>query len=381
MTERSRPWGGTTIGDAGPYSDDNWMRVWAAFMSPDRATDGVFEGQLSELNETGAVSPSIVNSGRAVVDGSWYESDANVSLVIPTPAANPRIDRIVLRKDFALQTVRVTRIQGTEAASPTAPAITQAAGVTWDLPLYQIFITVGGAITQHVDERIFIGGHTPTEISAGFVFFQDEFILGNLAPSNIDGRPWGHWFTENDDVNDRGRLNNTPGTATGGDLGVVQLFDGAGTGGGFIAFRTNNIFRAAFRGRFIFRVANPASNANLRVRWGFFSAIPTEVAPNPADGVYFRIDGVGNIFAVTRAGAAETATDVGAASGAYRDFEIRRGGFADTFLIDGVIVAIHTTNRPAVNLMAALVNAFTAAALNVFGIESDWVKFIMNLRN
>lgn len=119
------------------------------------ATEGVLYGVGNNLAVTGASSPVAVNTGSALVYGIWYENDASVNVTIPTPASNPRIDRVVLRASWSAQTVRITRIAGTEAASPTAPALTQVANTTWDIPLYQVRITTGGVITL-TDERTYI---------------------------------------------------------------------------------------------------------------------------------------------------------------------------------------------------------------------------------
>jgi hypothetical protein len=82
--------------------------------------------------------------GAALVQGIAYLSDATEVI---TPAANasgnPRIDTIVVRADYALQTCRLTLIQGTPAASPSAPALTQNAGVMWDIPIADILLANG----------------------------------------------------------------------------------------------------------------------------------------------------------------------------------------------------------------------------------------------
>lgn len=102
--------------------------------------------------------------------GGWYDSDANVTHTITTPGAGTsRIDRIVLRKDWAAQTVRQFLIVGTAAGSPTSPALVQSAGVTWDVPLYAVTITDAGVITV-ADEREGLAGSiggTPTQIDIG----------------------------------------------------------------------------------------------------------------------------------------------------------------------------------------------------------------------
>jgi hypothetical protein len=52
---------------------------------------------------------------------------------------------VVLRVAWAAQTVRITRIAGTEGAG--LPALTQTPGTTYDVPLASASITTGGAIT------------------------------------------------------------------------------------------------------------------------------------------------------------------------------------------------------------------------------------------
>lgn len=154
MTERSYYWGGTTVGDASlaPYDNDEFTDIWRKLFLHDRTAQGVIKSNLNELAVSGAGSPVTVATGAAVVDGNFYENDGNPTVAIPTPAASTRIDRIVLRKDFSAQTVRITRIAGVEGAG--APSLTQSDGVTWDIPLYQVSITTGGAITL-TDERIY----------------------------------------------------------------------------------------------------------------------------------------------------------------------------------------------------------------------------------
>lgn len=163
MTERSRFWGGTTIGDAtvAPYDAETefaqvLMSVAGANEVPTHRSL-VFRDELNELAVTGGASPVAVATGRAIVYGTWYENDALVSVTIPTPGAATRIDRIVVRKDWVAQTTRITRIAGTEGAG--VPAMTQVAGTTWDMPLFQVSITTGGVITLTDERNIFPRSH------------------------------------------------------------------------------------------------------------------------------------------------------------------------------------------------------------------------------
>lgn len=162
MTEISRPWGGTATGDKGPYSDDNWTDAWSGLFARTGANVGVLRGAANELAVTSSGDNAIsVNTGEALVDGTWYQSDAATAVTPSIPSANPRIDRIVLRKSWSAQTVRVTRIGGTEAGSPSAPALVQTDGTTWDTPLAQYQIATGaGAISSLTDQREFV--HDPT---------------------------------------------------------------------------------------------------------------------------------------------------------------------------------------------------------------------------
>ena len=157
MAESSRFHTTNNTGD-GPsagYSAANFQQFIRESFTTNPAAEGVLYGIGNNLAATGSSSPVSVNTGAAINYGVYYTNDASVSVSITTPASNPRIDRIVLRYSWAAQTVRITRIAGTEAASPTAPALTQVANTTWDIPLYQVRITTGGVITL-TDERTYI---------------------------------------------------------------------------------------------------------------------------------------------------------------------------------------------------------------------------------
>lgn len=105
-----------------------------------------------------------IGSGGALVDGHIYQNNAGASVNIPNAsgAGNTRIDRIVLRCNWSAFTVRITRIAGVSAATPSAPAITQTSGTTYDILLYQALVNTSGAVTL-TDERAFSSAaKTPT---------------------------------------------------------------------------------------------------------------------------------------------------------------------------------------------------------------------------
>jgi len=130
------------------------IEVFRTSQVVDEVNTCVEKGKLNELAVTGTTSPVAVASGVAWVYGCWYQNDSSLNVTVPTPATNPRIDRIVLRYGSAAQTVRITRLAGTEAASPTAPTLTQNS-TTYEISLAQVRITTGGVITV-TDERGFI---------------------------------------------------------------------------------------------------------------------------------------------------------------------------------------------------------------------------------
>ncbi len=337
MTELSRPWSGTATGDAGPYSDDQWSDIFRTFLAHVVASQGVWEGQLNELIATGAVSPVAINTGRALVDGVWYESDASEDIAIPTPAVNPRVDRIVLRKDWVLQTIRLIRIAGAESAAqvPPAPALTQIDGTTWDLPLWQIHITAGGVITLWHDEREFIGQYVPADFISDTVVLLDDDFWGPNWTTGEARNVWAAVIDASGSIDALGAAGFGAGGITIGHDGV-NANDGASLSAGIIRPDVIN-------GHQRFRAKEPNTDANYDRLIGYSN---TSRDVTPPEGTFFRSVGAGNWFAVTRTGGVETAQDTGQAlTDVWKSFEIKQqGSSVVTFLIDGVIVAVSTTN-------------------------------------
>lgn len=158
MTERSYVWDGQLIGDAtiAPYDTSEWARIWRNLTGGARVNYGVLKGTGDGTNEpltVRATSPASKNvdvlQGAALVHGRLYETDATVTLAIaPNASGNPRIDLVILRADFVLQTVRLAVKQGTPAASPTPPTLQQDTSF-WEIPLAAVAAANGfSTITQ-----------------------------------------------------------------------------------------------------------------------------------------------------------------------------------------------------------------------------------------
>lgn len=148
MAQTSIPWTGTSPGDAGPYSSDQWAQIWrelvgAGFGAGGSPNSGIIWGSgsttdpgLTVIQNSPTGQSIILTPGVAIVNGTVYRNDAN--LVIATAAngsGNPRIDTVVLRKDWAAQTVRAVVKQGTPAVTPVPSGMTQSQGVTWEIPI------------------------------------------------------------------------------------------------------------------------------------------------------------------------------------------------------------------------------------------------------
>lgn len=342
MAEISRPWDGIVLGDSGPYSDDLWTDVWATLLGPAVATEGVFFEQLNELVLTGVATPVSIATGRALVDGSWYESDTAVTQAIGTPGVgDERIDLVVLRKDWALQTIRITTIAGAAAVPPAAPPLpVQNDGVTWDLPLWEVRINDAGVITIFRDRREFLGQYEPAGYSTPNDWYvEDEFDWSVQAIADGDHiKQWGVTI-------DAGAGNSiTILDESGSVAGAIRLSHGAGTGDQ-VGIASGRFRPDQANARFLFRMKSPNTDGNLDKVVGLVDARNTLT---PTEGVFWRADGAGNWFAVTRSGGGETATDSAQAqTDTYKRFDIQwHLNSSVTFLINGVVVATHTTNIP-----------------------------------
>jgi hypothetical protein len=99
-----------------------------------------------------------VDTGMAIVDGVGFISSAveNVNVPSASGGGNTRIDRIVVRVDWASFEATIHRIAGTDAGSPTPPAITQTSETTYDLMLCQALVDTSGNVTV-TDEREYTG--------------------------------------------------------------------------------------------------------------------------------------------------------------------------------------------------------------------------------
>lgn len=195
MTQKSLHWDGASLGDADALTVNaadgiGWRLGNEDYESPfvdlalrmilnGTGNRGVLLGWLNELAVTGVATPVAVDTGGAIVYGMPYENTVSVNVAVPSPTVDTRQDYIVLRRDWAAQEIRITRIVGVEGGG--VPALTQSpapdgTGI-YDVPLASISITVGGVITV-TDAREWITMTTEPQ--------DDVFATANLTNESAD---------------------------------------------------------------------------------------------------------------------------------------------------------------------------------------------------
>lgn len=183
MAESSLFWvtNGTGDGASGGYTQTQMFEWLRSFLAPSATNlGGVAPDYQNKLAVSGTSSPVSVATGAALVYGIPYVNTGAVTVAIPTPSGATRIDRIVLRANWTAQTVRITRIAGTEGGA--APSLTQSAGTTWDIPLAQASITTAGVITV-TDQREYlslVGDNSLTTAKYQFASV-DSAAIGGFA--------------------------------------------------------------------------------------------------------------------------------------------------------------------------------------------------------
>jgi hypothetical protein len=98
-------------------------------------------------------------NSQAVIRGHMYNSTAQETLTIATANTNPRIDTVVLTLDPSVNSIVLAVVQGTAAASPSAPTLTQTDTAIYQFPLANVLVAANattidpGAVT---DRREFV---------------------------------------------------------------------------------------------------------------------------------------------------------------------------------------------------------------------------------
>ena len=136
----------STAGDAREYADADMSRYTRIL-----ARSGVREmGDNLQVTTASDGLKVKVGYGAALLRGYYYElaDDGTGQYIqaLETAASNPRIDRIALRLDLntSARTIGLRLIKGTEAASPTPPALTRTDKI-YEIALGRVRVGVGAS--------------------------------------------------------------------------------------------------------------------------------------------------------------------------------------------------------------------------------------------
>lgn len=146
----------------GPFDGVTWSQAQWYRYAPAWAQSGVL-GSAPVSSSSGDLAFSAsgltisLAVGRAWVRGAGYELTATpwTATAVTNTNTNPRIDRVVIRRDLSAQTVHPAILQGTPAGSPVAPSLTQVETGIWEEKLFsfQVPASSGTTLTNIVDER------------------------------------------------------------------------------------------------------------------------------------------------------------------------------------------------------------------------------------
>jgi len=112
--------------------------------------------------------------GAAFIQGRWFEvysEEEELTVTTPSPSL-PRIDRAVIRLDYANREVGLSMLTGTPAALPATPALTRDAN-RWELSLAQVYVPAGATqittalITDERFNQILCGLSVPLSHTSG----------------------------------------------------------------------------------------------------------------------------------------------------------------------------------------------------------------------
>ena len=184
MTERSLFWEGTVLGDCGPYTQTHLMDQFVRAITNGTGNRGVLFGWLNELEATASTTPVSIASGAAIVYGMFYHNDEAVSVSIPTPSAGfSRYDLIVLRRSWSDQTIRVARVAGVAATSPSVPSLTQTVNTTYEIPLAQVLVDDTRSLTiTDIREFCVFSNNWPTLLAVDTEHFALDCVTADKIP-------------------------------------------------------------------------------------------------------------------------------------------------------------------------------------------------------
>lgn len=145
ITEFSFPWDSEN-GDR-EYVAEDFRRYYKSFIS-----SGLFMAVSTNLQVVENTGLTVkIKAGSAIIDGTKYDNEGDILVTIPTPdGLYDRIDRIVISWDKEEREVSWKLLEGTPAASPTAPDVRRTTDIK-DYVLADILVQAGTAEISQAD--------------------------------------------------------------------------------------------------------------------------------------------------------------------------------------------------------------------------------------
>jgi hypothetical protein len=150
MPDLHGPWDGSTFGQGPFYRDRGPLEASGVVGAP------AASAAAGELGLTAAGFALSLSLGRAHVRGAAYERTGTAWTYTVPANTNPtqaRIDLLVLRRDLVAKTVTPVVLQGTPAAAPVPPAMTQVEDGTWDEPLHEFTVPANSGTPLVIRDR------------------------------------------------------------------------------------------------------------------------------------------------------------------------------------------------------------------------------------
>jgi len=163
MAEYSYPF------DESEVQEAQWTKFTKYFVA-----NGVLANYENEL-EVYADSTGMqvkVKTGMGSIRGHFYETTAELTKAVEdADVSNDRIDIVALQVDWSNGDMEILVIEGTPAASPVAPSLTQNANL-WQIPL--AYVDVGTGVST-----IAAGDVTDKRVRVGVSLWPGNLIIGN----------------------------------------------------------------------------------------------------------------------------------------------------------------------------------------------------------
>lgn len=118
---------------------------------------GTFNGSAFSATRVAGARQMLIVAGKCYAPGVRGELTVDTATTASSAnsSGNPRIDLVVARFNWSANTVTLVTLEGTPAANPSPPAMTQTPGTTFDVPIRQSVLASGA------------GEYTVADVAAG----------------------------------------------------------------------------------------------------------------------------------------------------------------------------------------------------------------------